>query len=102
MASSNSKGRKAVRGAGPDIKAHSGKPARRKPAPKKSRTDLAAILAALDTARALVTVSLIALIGNDHSGPESTVLKLGVEALDAVYDRLDAAIVAAGRRGKAT
>ena len=95
MAHSESKGRKAVRGARPDIKAHSRKPARRKLASAKSRTaELAAILAALDTARALVAVSLVALIENDHDGQESAVLRIGSDALDAVYDRLDAAIVA--------
>jgi hypothetical protein len=77
------------------------KPSRRKPALSKSRTDLVSILDALDTARALVAVSLVALTENEDSGQASTVLRLGVEALDDVYDRLDAAIVA-GRKGSAS
>lgn len=77
------------------------KRSRRKPAPRGSPTDLGAILGALDQARALVAVSLVALIENDHSGPESNVLRLGVEALDATYDRLDRAIIA-GRKGNAS
>jgi hypothetical protein len=76
------------------------KRSRRKAAPSKSRTDLVAIRDALDAARALVAVSLIAVVKNEHSGPESTVLRLGVEALDAVYDRLDKAIVSE-RKGNA-
>jgi hypothetical protein len=78
----------------------SAKRSRRKPAPSKSPTDLVAILGSLDTARALVAVSLIAVTKNDESGPEEIVLRLGVEALDAVYDRLDTAIVSE-RKGKA-
>lgn len=70
------------------------KRSRRKPVPsKKSRTDLVAILGALDAARALVAVSLVAVVENACSGPESTVLRMGTQALDAVYDRLDKAIV---------
>jgi hypothetical protein len=75
--------------------------AKSKHTPKRGSTDLSAILIALDAARALVAVSLIAVVKNDRSGPEGTVLRLGVEALDAVYDCLDLAIII-GRKGNAS
>jgi hypothetical protein len=65
-------------------------------------------------ASALIAVSLTAVIENSRSGPESIVLRLGVEALDRVYDQLDEATwqlarfhkkhvrVIGGREGPAT
>lgn len=101
MASSNSKGRKAVRGSRPDIKAHSRKAARRTPpAPQpqpKSRyrrptnrlPDLSDILLAVRDAQALVTVAHAVLVRGNAYGPEENVLRMGVEALRVVYRRLE-------------
>jgi hypothetical protein len=65
---------------------------RRRPARLPSLPDLSVILAAFDEARALIDVSLIAVRENVHSGPESVSLRLGLRALDRVYDDLDRAI----------
>ena len=62
-----------------------------RPAPKLP--DLDAILAALFEAHALVSVAVSALAANNHCDLEETVLQMGVDALDVVYDRLDSATV---------
>jgi hypothetical protein len=53
--------------------------------------DLHAILDAFSDAQALVAVAHIAMEANDQYGPEEHVLRLGVEALDLVYDQIDRA-----------
>lgn len=55
--------------------------------------DLAAILGAFSEAYAMIDVSLTAVSENEHSGPEGVTLRLGVEALDKVYNQLDKAII---------
>ena len=54
---------------------------------------LAAILGAFSEALAVTAVSLRAVADNEHQGPEAVTLRLGVEALDRVYNRLDKAII---------
>jgi hypothetical protein len=60
---------------------------------RASLPDLAAILGAFSEAYAMIQVSLMAISENEHSGPERVTLRLGVEALDKVYNRLDKAII---------
>lgn len=54
---------------------------------------LAEILGAFSDALAVIAVSLEAVADNEHRGPEAVTLRLGVEALDRVYNRLDKAII---------
>ena len=79
-------------------KAHSRKPARRKPAPKAPHRrqatalpDLTAILEALFDANALVSVARASLAASDSGDLEETVLQMGVDALRSVYEQLDVA-----------
>jgi hypothetical protein len=84
-------------------KARSRKPARRKPAPKppsRSRRgrwpghqlpDLSAILFAFRDAQALMTVAHAVVVRSYHYGPEERVLRMGVDALQAVYRQLEEA-----------
>jgi len=53
--------------------------------------DLTAILDSFSDAAALVSVAAKVVASSSYSGPESSVLRLGVEALNKVYDQLDAA-----------
>ena len=54
--------------------------------------DFPAILGAFSDAHALISVSLLIIQDNEHSGPERISLRLGVEALDRAYNDLDGAI----------
>ena len=54
---------------------------------------LPAILGSFADAYAVIVVSLKAVADNEHSGPESVTLRLGVEALDRAYNQLDKAII---------
>lgn len=74
-------------------KAHSRKPARRKRRPVAKLPDLEPILSALFDANALVSVAMSALAASNHSDLEETVLRVGVNRLQSVYDQLDAANV---------
>ena len=72
-------------------KAHSRKPARRKPAPKAPHRrqatalpDLTAILEALFDANALVSVAQSALAASNRNDLEETVLLMGVNALEVI------------------
>jgi hypothetical protein len=60
---------------------------------RASLPDLDAILGAFAEAHAMIAVSLMAVTNNEASGPESVTLRLGVEALDKVYNQLDKAII---------
>jgi len=60
---------------------------------RTSFPDLAAILGAFADAYAMIHVSRLAVADNDHSGPESVALRLGVEAFDKAYNQLDRAIL---------
>jgi hypothetical protein len=71
-------------------KAHARATARRKPAPKPL-PDLSDILDALRDAQALVSTAHAVVVRGDHYGPEERVLRMGVDALQAVYRRLDEA-----------
>jgi hypothetical protein len=62
-----------------------------------SLPDLADILGAFSDAYALIHVSQMAVADNEHCGTESVTLRLGVEALDRVYNQLDHAIIAIGK-----
>jgi hypothetical protein len=53
--------------------------------------DLTAIFYAFCDARALVTVAHAVIVESDDYGPEESVLRLGVEALNSVSDQLDEA-----------
>ena len=54
---------------------------------------ISAILDAFNHALALVTVAHQVIAEDDDRGPEAYVLRIGVKALDAVYNRLDKADV---------
>jgi hypothetical protein len=62
----------------------------RRTGPIMSVPDLSAILSAYGDARSLVSVAYIA-VAQSNYGPEEHVLRLGVTALDAIYDQLDKA-----------
>jgi hypothetical protein len=62
----------------------------RRTRPIMSVPDLSAILSAYGDARSLVSVAYI-VVAQSNYGPEEHVLRLGVAALDAVYDQLDQA-----------
>ena len=59
---------------------------------RKTPPDLDAILGAFADAHALLAVSSAVVSDNDSIGPERVVLRLGVEALNKAYNRLDLAI----------
>jgi hypothetical protein len=83
-------------------KVHTAKPAqpRRKPAPTPG-PDLNGILDRFDHALAIVTVSRIAIEASEKLAQEACALRQGIAGLDAVYNELDLAIGAVGRRGAA-
>jgi hypothetical protein len=53
--------------------------------------DLHMLMGHFNDALALVSVSQIAIAANDQAGPEESVLRKGVAALNVVYDELDEA-----------
>jgi hypothetical protein len=68
------------------------KKAKRKPRIKKiDLPDLTEILHAFNNAFSLVAVAHRVIAEGDDYGPEEYVLRMGVNALDAVYKRLDEA-----------
>jgi hypothetical protein len=72
----------------------------RRTRPNTSVPDLTAILSAYGDARALVSVAHTAMLEGNY-GPEEHVLRLGVTALDAIYDQLDKAEMQLARFRKA-
>ena len=70
------------------------RPARRRKSPRRtSADDLHAILGRFADALAWVAVVQVAIEASDQLPREDSILKRGVEALDAVYNELDLAIV---------
>ena len=74
------------------LRARAAKPAG-KPRPDPEPPDLDEILGAFAEAHALLAVSAAVVAQSESAGPERVVLRLGVEALNRAYNRLDRAIV---------